>query len=367
MANYMKALAKTAPEKGLSLVEVPVPAIGPQDVLIRVRASSICGTDVHVYTWDRWSQSRIRPPVILGHEFSGEVVDVGREVTNAKPGDYVSAEGHIVDGTCAACRNGQPHLCSNVRVIGIDRDGAFAEYVSVPASNIWHNPPDLPPEIASLQDPFGNAVYTASAFELTGKRVLITGVGPIGLMAIPVARAMGARQIIVTDVNEKKLQLAAQMGADVQINPLEQEVVGAVRDLTEDGADVLLEMSGAPAAINSGLAALRPGGEAAILGVPGAPFEIDWANGVVFKGVTIKAIYGRRIWETWYRMRGLLQSGAVDLTGLITHRFPLDRFEEGFALMQSRDALVGKVVLYPNDMAASAGLTETMTATTSAP
>ncbi|MCB0076618.1 MAG: L-threonine 3-dehydrogenase [Anaerolineales bacterium] len=348
MAETMKALAKTEAEVGLSLIEVPIPTVGPTDVLIRVTASSICGTDVHVYNWDAWSQSRIHPTVVLGHEFAGEVVDVGREVKSATVGDFVSAEGHIVDHNCGACRAGMPHLCANVRVIGIDRDGAFAEYVAVPASNVWHNPPELTPEIASLQDPFGNAVYTATAFDLAGKRVLITGVGPIGLMTIPVAKVMGAQQIIVTDVNEKKLELAAQLGADARINPLKEDVVSAVRDLTGDGADVLLEMSGAPAAINSGLAALRPGAEAAVLGVAGKPFEIDWSGAIVFKGVTIKAIYGRRIWDTWHRMKGLLSTGAVDLSGLITHKMALADFEQGFALMQSRDEVVGKVVLYPN-------------------
>ncbi|MGH2543168.1 MAG: L-threonine 3-dehydrogenase, partial [Ardenticatenaceae bacterium] len=322
MADTMRALAKTETGAGLTLVEAPVPTPGPQDVLIQVEASSICGTDVHIYNWDAWSQSRIEPPVILGHEFSGQIAAVGSAVTDWKVGDYVSAEGHIVDWTCAACRNGQPHLCANVQVIGIDRDGAFADYLVVPSENVWKNPSDLPPEIASLQDPFGNAVHTAYAFDLAGKTVLITGVGPIGLMTIPVARVAGAATIIVTDVSRPKLHLARRMGADVMLNPLEDDIVGAVRDLTGDGADVLLEMSGAAAAIASGLAALRPGGEAALLGVPARPVEIDWANDVVFKGLTIQAIYGRKIWDTWHRMRALLATGAVDLSPLITHHLP---------------------------------------------
>ncbi len=347
MAETMKAIAKTERGAGLSLVEVPVPVPGPRDVLIRVVASSICGTDVHIYQWDAWSQSRIHPPLILGHEFAGEIVEVGSEVTRWQVGQSVSAEGHIVDWSCAACRNGQPHLCANVKVIGIDRPGAFADFVSVPAENIWPNPDFLPPEIASLQDPFGNAVHTAFAFDLAGKSVLVTGVGPIGLMTIPVARVAGATQIIVSDVSEPKLRLAKQMGADVLLNPLRDDIVTAVRDLTGDGADVLLEMSGAAPAINSGLAALRPGGEAALLGVPGRPIEIDWANHVVFKGVTIQAIYGRKIWDTWHRMRALLATGAVDLSPLITHELPLADFEQGFALMRSRDEVVGKVILRP--------------------
>ncbi len=333
--------------EGLSLVDWPVPQPGPYDVLIRVKASSICGTDVHIYNWDAWSQSRIKPPVILGHEFSGEIVEVGREVTQWKAGDFVSAEGHIVDWTCAACQNGQPHLCVNVQVIGIDRNGAFAEYVVVPGENVWKNPEELPPEIASLQDPFGNAVHTAYAFDLAGKSVLITGVGPIGLMTIPVARVAGATQIIVTDVSEPKLALAKRMGADVMLNPVDDDVVAAVQELTGDGADVLLEMSGAAPAITSGLAALRPGAEVALLGVPAKPIEIDWANHVVFKGVTIQAIYGRKIWDTWHRMRALLATGAVDLSPLITHDLPLEEFETGFDLMKSRDKVVGKVILRP--------------------
>lgn len=344
----MRALAKTEAGPGLTLIEVPVPNPGPREALVRVTASSICGTDVHIYNWDAWSQSRIKPPLILGHEWAGEIVEVGREVTGWKVGDRVSAEGHLVDWTCAACRNGQPHLCVNVKVIGIDRPGAFAEYVSVPVENLWKNPDDLPHEIASLQDPFGNAVHTVYAFDVAGKVVLITGVGPIGLMAIPIARVAGARQIIVTDVSEPKLELARRMGADAMLNPMRQDVVEAVLDLTEDGADVLLEMSGAPAAINSGFAALRPGGEAALLGVPPKSIEIDWTNQVVFKGVTIKGIYGRKIWDTWYRMRALLTTGAVDLRPLITHELPLDAYEKGFALMKSRDEIVGKVILCPD-------------------
>ncbi|MBA3533251.1 MAG: L-threonine 3-dehydrogenase [Ardenticatenales bacterium] len=343
----MQALAKTENGPGLTLIDAPLPTPGPRDVLVRVKASSICGTDVHIYHWDAWSQSRIKPPVILGHEFAGEIVEVGREVKGWTVGDLVSAEGHIVDWTCAACRNNQPHLCANVSVIGIDRAGAFAEYVVLPAENLWRNPADLPPEIASLQDPFGNAVHTVNAFKIAGKSVLVTGVGPIGLMTIPVARVAGATQIIVSDVSEPKLELARRMGADVTLNPSTDDLVSAVRDLTGDGADVLLEMSGAGPAINSGLAALRPGGEAALLGVPGRPIEVDWANNIVFKGVTIQAIYGRKIWETWHQMRALLATGAVDLSPLITHDLPLAEFEQGFALMRSRDEIVGKVILRP--------------------
>jgi threonine 3-dehydrogenase len=347
MAEMMKALAKVERAPGLQIIEAPIPQIGANDVLLKVVASSICGTDVHIYNWDAWSQGRIHPQVILGHEFSATVADVGRNVKNVKVGDFVSAEGHLVDWTCAACRADQPHLCVNVKVIGVDRDGAFADYVGVPAENIWRNPDTLPPEIASLQDPFGNAVHTAFAFDLAGKTVLITGVGPIGLMTIPCARVAGAEKIIVSDINEIKLELARRMGADVLINPAKQDLPTAVREVTGDGADVLLEMSGAAPAISGGLAALRPGAEAALLGVPGRPFEIDWANLIIFKGVTIQAIYGRKIWDTWYRMKALLQTGAVNLAPLITHDLPLEDFEKGFALMKSQNEVVGKVILRP--------------------
>ncbi len=347
MAETMRALAKVERAPGLRLIEAPIPTIGADEVLLQTIASSICGTDVHIYNWDAWSQSRIKPPVILGHEFSAKVVEVGRDVKHWKVDDYVSAEGHLVDWTCSACRAGQPHLCVNVKVIGVDRDGAFADYVAVPAENLWRNPDSLAPEIASLQDPFGNAVHTVFAFDLAGKNVLITGVGPIGLMAVPCARVAGAETIIVSDINDTKLELAKQLGADVTINPARQDLAATVQELTGDGADVLLEMSGAAPAITGGLAALRPGAEAALLGVPGRPFEIDWANLIVFKGLTVQAIYGRKIWDTWYRMKALLGTGAVNLQPLITHDLALEDFEKGFALMQSRDEVVGKVILRP--------------------
>ncbi len=344
----MRALAKVRPGPGLELVEVDVPRPGPDDVLIRVTATSICGTDVHIYRWDSWSQHRIKPPLILGHEFAGEIVEVGRRVTHLKPGMAVSAEGHIVDHTCPACRAGQLHLCENVRVIGIDRPGSFAEYLVVPAENVWVNLPELPPEIASLQDPFGNAVHTAYAFDVAGQHVLVTGCGPIGLMVIPVLRVLGAKLIVATDVNNRRLGLARHMGADVTLNAAQEDVVTAVRDLTAGGADVVLEMSGAPQAIRQGLEALRPGGRMAALGLTGRSWELDWNELVVIKGITLKGIYGRRIWETWHQMRGLLESGAVDLAPLITHRISLDAYEEGFAkLMAPGDDVVAKVVMLP--------------------
>lgn len=346
----MKALAKTRPAPGLELIETDVPTPGPHDVLIKVTAASICGTDVHIYRWDEWSQHRIKPPLILGHEFAGEIVALGEAVSGLEVGMPVSAEGHIVDHTCAACRAGQAHLCRNTQVIGIDRHGAFAEYVLVPAENVWVNAPETPPEIASLQDPFGNAVHTAFAFDLAGQHVLVNGCGPIGLMAIPVARAIGAKTIFATDINDQRLALARQMGADYTLNPRQQDIVAEIRAATDgDGVDVVLEMSGAAPAIRTALEALRPGGKVAALGLVGNTLELDWSDLIVIKGATVQGIYGRKIWDTWYRMRALLQTGAVDLQPLITHRITLDEFERGFELlMNPGDEVVAKVVMYPN-------------------
>ncbi len=345
MAETMRAVAKTAPGEGLSLVEVPVPQPGPDDVLIRVTAASICGTDVHIFNWDRWSQSRIKPPLVLGHEFAGEVVAVGRAVSDLPLGTPVSAEGHILKPGARHVRPGQEHLATDIEVIGIDRPGAFAEYVSVPRSNVWVNPPDLAPEIASLQDPFGNAVHTVHAQPVAGRSVLITGAGLIGLMAIPVARVAGAASVIVTDVNPQRLEMARQMGADLALDA-RADPLAAVREATDGaGVDVLLEMSGNASAIDQGFEALRPGGDAALLGLPGQPIQLDWSRHLVVKGATVRGIYGRKIWETWHRMRRLLEAGAVDLTPLVTHRLPLSQFQDGFDAMRAGTS--GKVVFYP--------------------
>lgn len=348
----MKALAKMHPGPGLELITTEVPQPGPRDVLIRVTAASICGTDLHIYQWDTWSQQRIRLPLILGHEFAGEIVAVGEEVEGLEVGQSVSAEGHIVDHTCAACRAGQLHLCRNAQVIGIDRPGAFAEYVCVPAENVWVNAPDVPPEIASLQDPFGNAVHAVYTFDLAGRSVLVSGCGPIGLMAIPVARVAGARLIVATDLNAQRLALARRMGAEVTLNPQHDDVVAQVREMTEgDGVDVVLEMSGAPSAIRIALEALRPGGQIAALGLTAQPMTLDWNDLVVIKGTTVQGIYGRKIWDTWHRMRALLQTGAVDLSLLITHRLPLKEYERALhLLMHPGEEVVGKIILYPNSM-----------------
>ena len=341
----MRALAKTAPEVGLSLVERPVPRPGPGEVLVRVTASSICGTDVHIYNWDEWSQGRIKPPVVLGHEFAGEVAALGEGVTDLALGTAVSAECHVLLPDARNVVHGQEHLAKDMVVIGIDRDGAFAEYVCVPRPSLWINPPDLAPEIASLQDPFGNAVHTVHAQNVVGKRVLITGAGLIGLMAVPVARAAGAAAVYVTDLNPGRLEMAMKMGADLALDAREDPVARLMAATDGAGVDVLLEMSGAAPAIDQGFKALRPGGEAAILGLPSRPIQVDWAAHIVTKGATVRGIYGRKIWDTWHIMRALLATGAVDLAPLITHRFALSEFQAGFDAMLSGES--GKVILIP--------------------
>ena len=342
----MRAIVKSRPGPGLELALVDVPTIGPRDVLIKVRAASICGTDLHIYRWDPWAQSRIRPPLIIGHEFCGDVVAVGEEVHDVHVGDYVSVESHIVCGRCAYCRTGRGHLCPNTQIIGVDRDGAWAEYIAVPAENAWPNPPDVPPHLATLEENFGNAVHTAFAVDLRAKKVLVTGCGPVGVMAIAVARAIGARAIYATDITDYRLGLARKMGADVTINARRENVVRRLLELTEgEGVDVWLEMSGAPAAIQQGFEAIKPGGEVAMLGLPPGPMEFNVNDWIIFKGVTIHGIIGRRLWQTWYQMRGLLRSGAVNLEAVVTHRFPLEDFEKALETMASGES--GKVVLIP--------------------
>ncbi len=346
MAEKMKAVIKAHPGPGLEMTMVDVPTVGPGDVLVRVKATSICGTDLHIYRWDPWAQGRIRPPLIVGHELCGEVVAVGERVTQVQVGDFISAESHIVCGTCVYCRTGRGHICPNTQIIGVDRDGAFAEYVVLPEENAWINPPDMPVELAVLQENFGNSVHTAFATDLSARKVLVTGCGPVSLMMLAIVKAVGARSIYATDISSYRLGLARTMGADVTLNPAKEDVVAAVRQATEgEGVDVLLEMSGAPSAIRDGFRLLKDGGVAVLLGIPPAPFEFDLANEVIFKGITVYGIIGRRLWETWYQMRGLLNSGVVDLRPVVTHRFPLDKFEEALEAMASGNS--GKVVLFP--------------------
>lgn len=346
MPSMMKAVVKTHAGPGFELCQVPIPEIGPKDILVRTRATSICGTDIHIYNWDPWAANRIKPPVILGHEFCGDVVAIGAQVTEVREGDFISAESHIVDHTCDLCRTGMAHICRNTQIIGVDRDGSFAEFVSLPAANAWHNPPNMPAEIAALEENFGNAVHTALECQVVARKVLVTGCGPVGVMTIAVAKAAGARSIYASDISDYRLGLAKKMGADVILNPRNENLVERVLDETHgEGVDVLLEMSGAPTAIRDGLQLLKAGGQAVLLGLPSKPFEFDLANLVIMKGVTVHGIAGRKLWETWYEIRGLLRSGAVNLEPVITHRFKLEEFEKAFQTMMSGES--GKVVLFP--------------------
>ncbi|MCC7164535.1 MAG: L-threonine 3-dehydrogenase [Anaerolineae bacterium] len=346
MPLMMKAVVKTRAGPGFELCEAPIPQIGPKDILLRTRATSICGTDIHIYNWDTWAANRIKPPVIIGHEFCGDVVEIGGLVTEVKVGDFVSAESHIVDHTCDLCRTGMAHICRNTQIIGIDRDGSFAEYVAIPADNAWHNPPNMPPEIAALEENFGNAVHTALETPVVARKVLVTGCGPVGVMTIAVTRAAGARSIYASDVSDYRLNLAKKMGADLVVNPARENLTDLVLEATGgEGVDVLLEMSGAPSAIRDGLKLLKSGGHAVLLGLPSKPFEFDLANLVIMKGITLHGIAGRKLWETWYEIRGLLRSGAVNLEPVITHRFKLEEFQQAFETMISGNS--GKVVLFP--------------------
>jgi len=346
MTDTMRAVVKPASSPGFEMRRVPIPAIGPADVLVRVRAASICGTDLHVYRWDPWAASRVQPPVVVGHEVCGDVVDRGSMVTTPNIGEFVSLESHVICNTCAYCRTGQGHICQNTRLIGIDRDGGFAEYIAIPAQNAWPNPPDLPLEIAVLQENFGNAVHTAFAFDLRAKKVLVTGCGPVGLMTIAVARAIGARAIYGTDISRFRIDFARRMGADLALHAAEDPVLETVREATDgEGVDVLLETSGAPAAIDQGFALLKPGGDAALLGVAPGAFTFDWNHHIVFKAAHVMGISGRRLWQTWYQGRGLIRSGAVDLSPMVTDHFSLEDFHDAFERMASGDS--GKVMLTP--------------------
>lgn len=349
MRTTMNAVCKSEPAAGLAWTQMPLPEIGPDDLLVQVRAASICGTDLHIRTWDTWASERVKPPLIVGHEMCGTVVEVGKNVTTVAVGDYISAESHIVCGVCDLCRTGDGHICRNTKILGVDTDGVFAEFVRIPAANAWKNPPDMPWEIATLQENFGNSVHTAMAVETRAKVVLVTGCGPVGLMAIAVVRALGARRIVATDISPYRLDLARQMGADLALNPASDDVSAAVLDLTGGvGADALLEFSGAPPAIRQGLQLTRLGGEVALLGIPDRPIQLDWANDLVFKGITVRGIVGRRIWDTWYAVRNLLQSGLVDLSPVVTHRFALRDFDAAMDTMQSGQS--GKVVMFPGEM-----------------
>ena len=344
----MKALVKETPAPGLSLRDVPVREPGPGEILVRIKAASICGTDLHIWRWDHWAAGRLRPPVITGHEFAGVVEAVGPGVTTPRVGDHVSLESHVVCHTCYQCRTGKGHICQNTRILGVDTDGGFAEYATVPAENAWVNPPDLPWEVAAVLEPFGNAVHTVySGVGVEGKSVLVTGAGPIGLMAIAVARASGATLVVATDLQPYRLEFARRMGADRVVNVREEDPVEVVRELTGgQGVEVLLEFSGNERAIHQGLQALMPGGEARILGIPSDPIRFDLAGELVMRGITAVGIAGRRLYETWYQGSGLIYNGRVDLEPLITHRFAMRDYAEAFELLERGEGV--KAVLYPD-------------------
>ncbi|MGH9685038.1 MAG: L-threonine 3-dehydrogenase [Candidatus Acidiferrales bacterium] len=344
--DTMKALRKPRPERGAVIESVPIPTFGPTDVLVRVRAASICGTDLHIYDWDQWSASRIHPPMTFGHEFCGVVEKIGDEVDSVRPGDFVSAEMHLSCGHCRPCRAGQQHLCQNVRILGLDGDGCFAEFVRIPARNIWKIDPAIPEHYAAILDPLGNAVHTVLSGEIAGQNVVVTGAGPIGLMAIAVARACGCALVIVTEVNAHRRELAKKMGADEALNPNQSGVVQHVRDATGGGADVLLEMSGHPAAIRQGFQILRSGGRASLLGIPKEPVTLDLVNDVILKGATVHGIFGRKMFETWVQMTELLKHGKLNLEPLFNERLPLEKFADAFSLLEAGKA--GKILLYPN-------------------
>jgi len=342
MKNGMKALVKAKPEPGLWMERVPVPEPGPGDVLIKVKKSAICGTDVHIWKWDEFSAKTVPVPMVVGHEFMGDIVETGAAATKYRIGQRVSGEGHIVCGACRNCRAGRGHLCRNTLGVGVQRPGAFAEYLCLPESNVVPIPDDIPDEVAAIFDPFGNAVHTALSFDLVGEDVLVTGAGPIGIMGALVAQKAGARKVVITDINPYRLALARKMGAGHVVDVSKEHLRDVMDALgMTEGFDVGLEMSGASAAMQQMIARMNNGGKLALLGIAPTAFPVDW-NSVIFKMLHIKGIYGREMYETWYKMIALVQSG-LDVSGLITHRISIDDFEAGFAAMISGNS--GKVVM----------------------
>lgn len=338
----MKALVKLHSEKGIWMEEVPIPRIGVNDVLIKIKKTAICGTDLHIYKWDDWSQKTIKTPMTIGHEYVGEIVEMGSGVENLSIGDRVTGEGHIACGHCRNCRRGKLHVCENVVGIGVNRDGAFAEYLSLPSSNVVKLDPRISDDFAAIMDPFGNAAHTALAFPLLGEDVLITGAGLIGNMAAAICRFAGARYIVVSDMSEYRLEIAKEMGATRTVNLAKGETIEQVKkDLGMRGFDVGLEMSGAPAAFRSMIDNMYNGSKIALLGILPNSTTVDW-NTIIFKALTLKGIYGREMWETWYKMEQMIISG-IDLSPIITHRFDIDEFQKGFDVMESGQC--GKVIL----------------------
>ncbi len=338
----MKTLSKAKAEKGIWMVDQPKPQLGHNDVLIKIKKTAICGTDMHIYHWDEWAQNTIPVPMTVGHEYVGIIEEIGQEVSSFKVGDRVSGEGHITCGFCRNCRAGRRHLCRNTVGVGVDRPGAFGDYLVIPAENAYKIPDDISDELASILDPFGNAAHTALSFDLVGEDVLITGAGPIGIMAVAIARHVGARHIVITDINDYRLALAKKMGATRTVNVSQEKLEDVMAEIgMKEGFDVGLEMSGVPVAFQSMLKTMNHGGKIAMLGIPANDMAIDW-NQIIFKGLILKGIYGREMYETWYKMIAMLQSG-LDISPIITHRFEVDDFKQGFEIMASGQS--GKVVL----------------------
>jgi threonine 3-dehydrogenase len=344
----MKALVKTTAGVGLTFTDWADPTPGPHDAVIKVAATSLCGTDAHIYRWDEWAQRRIHPPRVIGHELCGHVVEVGREVSLVKIGDYVAAESHLTCGACFQCRTGLAHVCKNYKILGVDRDGSYAQYVVLPEGVLWKTDPSIPPELACLQEPIGNAVDAALAEDLTGQTVLITGCGPTGLFAAAVARTAGAATIIASDISDYRLGLAKQVGADYVLNAKTQppeQLAAAILDITAgEGVDASLEMSGNPEALHQAFRAVKNGGRVTLFGIPTGPVTFDLPNEMIFKGIRVYGITGRRLFGTWYRLAGLFKAGLT-IRPVLTHSFPLSEFATGFELIQSGQC--GKVVLFP--------------------
>jgi threonine 3-dehydrogenase len=339
----MQAIVKEKRAPGLTVTTVPKPVPGPADVLIAVRHAGVCGTDLHIADWDPWAQGRIKPPLVVGHEFAGEIVAVGDDVTELKVGQLVTAEGHIVCGHCPQCRTGNSHICKNTRIIGVDRNGAFAEYIVMPATNVL-TLDGIPTEVGAIMDPMGNAFHTVLTAEIPGSFVFVVGCGPIGCFAVGIARAAGAAKVIASDVNPRRLALAARMGAHVTINAATDDVVKTVLAETGgEGADVVCEMSGVPSALHQAFATVRMGGRVQLLGIPKGDVPIDFANEIIFKGITIYGVIGRKMYETWHQMRRFLTGGQFDPRSVITHKFPLAKIDDALAAIRAGDA--GKVIL----------------------
>jgi len=348
MSDKMNAVVKTKRAPGAEMTLVDIPKVKPNEVLVKVKATSICGTDVHIYEWNEWAQGRIKTPQTLGHEFAGEVVEVGNQVKSIKVGDYISAETHIPCEHCFQCKTGLMHICSNMQILGVDRDGCFAEYVAIPEIVAWKNDPSIPPEFASVQEPLGNATYAVLVEDVAGKTIAIIGDGPTGLFATGVARVSGATTIFMIGRHDFRMNIAKKMGADVLLNDKKDDIVGFIMDATNGGGvDVVLDMAGTQQAMDKGFKILRRGGRFTAFGIPSEPLKVDLADGVIFKGATVYGITGREMFSTWFKVANFLKSKRLDISPVITHKLPLDEFEKGFSLMMTRPKVSGKVVFFP--------------------